>query len=189
MIFELNEITVAEFYNLEEEQAEGYLQLSSLVNPKAEFLKKPAKALGTLQYGQVSIIKRSLLKPSLEGLIAVFEMVFGVSGYLQKRANIVEYFYALKWISEEIAAMLQKESKYLSGKPDPFLEMAGAARLSIFGELPALKMLGTQYGKSPEEVATWSYNLVFSLLYMDNIETDVRDNYNELKNRANKNSK
>jgi len=181
-MYNLNNINVAKFYRLNESQAAGYMELSKILNPKGIFCKKPAKSFYGLEFGQVSVIKATILKPTYAGLVQAFELVFGTPESKQKKAGIVEYFHALKYLTLEVEKILKRESKALTGKQDPFLEMAGADRLAKFGELPALKLIGMQYGKGPNEIASWPYSLVFSLLYMEAVEADVRERYNELKN-------
>ena len=54
-------------------------------------------------------------------------------------------------------------------------------RLVPFGELNTLKSLAQQFGKSPDEVENWKYNLVFSLMLHDKVSGEVQKAYNELK--------
>lgn len=181
----LERINVEQFYSLEEDQAAEYLVLSKMLKPKPLFCNTEARNINSLQYGEVSLIKSAIVNPSWSSLVKAFEIVFGVSEYKQRRAEIVDYFYALRWLTRKVEEIIERENKYLSATPDPLLEMAGVEQLSRFHELPALKMLGMQYGKPPQEVETWPYSLVFSLLYMDVVETEVRNRYQELKTKQN----
>lgn len=182
MIFDLNKITVKQYYDLSEEKAQPYQELLKVLQPEPSFLNMPAQEIGSLEYGQAGLVKRAILNPEYKSLVKAFELVFQVPEFLQLKAQITDYFAALRWITKEVEKIIEREAKYLSGRPDPLLKMAGVEQLSKFGELPALKMLGTQYGKAPQEIATWKYNYVFSLLYMDVVEDEIRERYNELKN-------
>lgn len=180
-MFDLENITVFQFFQLNEERAYKYVELQSIMNDKPEFLKSKAKSLGHLSYGQVAKLKRTISKPTFENLFEAFHIVFGVKMNQYLNADIVSYFYALNWIRKSVKNILQKEFKALQSDVDPYLEMAGVKRLAAFGEMSTLITLGRQFSKTPEEIENWKYNLVFSIMLYDKVYGEVNKSYNEIK--------
>jgi len=181
MIEDLENITVKELFQLEEETFNKYLKLQELLKPLDNFCGYEAKALSHLEFGQVANLKEYFNEPTDAGILDAFKIVFGVKERQYFAADVVSYFYALNWIKIEVEKLVALEVKMLSGKPDPLMEMAGADRLQVFKELPILKRLGKEYGQPPQVIETWKYNFIFSLLLLDIVETDVQENYNQLK--------
>ncbi|SOC79835.1 hypothetical protein SAMN06296241_1372 [Salinimicrobium sediminis] len=186
-MFNLDNITVKQFFHLKDENlAQQYLQFTLPGNPfylkpRGVFAKKEATPLGQLTFGQVANIKHNLSKPSFENIFECFEFVFNVKLETYLRQDVISYFYALNWITSNLKQLVERESKSLGGDPDDLLDMAGVKRLAAFGELNTLKSIAQQFGKSPEEVENWKYNLVFSLMLHDKVSGEVQTAYNQLK--------
>lgn len=191
-MYNLDNITVGEFWKLNDEYlVNQYLAFTMeerygeknpfYLNPKDSFAGKQATPLGKLTFGEVANIKYQVQQPTDEGIIEMFETVFKVDNKTILKQDIVSFFYALNWIKQSIKELIEREQKNLSGDQDPMLEMAGVKRLVPFGELNTLKAIGQQFGKSPDEVENWSYNMVFSLMLHDKVAAEVQHAYNELK--------
>lgn len=180
-MFDLTNISVKEFFALDEYQANQYLQLQEVMNPKGEFMYKKATPLGKLSYGAVGQLKHNITNPSFENVFDCFEKVFNVKLKHFINADIVSFFYGLNWISTELKSLMIKESNALKTDVDHDLEIAGVKRLSKFGELPTLVDLGQKFSKSPMEIESWSYNMVFSLMLYYKVHGEVQKNYQELK--------
>lgn len=183
-MFSIEHITVLQFFQLQDEaKAFQYVELQSVMKEKPVFLKRKAKPLGSLTYGEVAKLKRAISKPTFEKLLEAFQMVFGVNRNEYLNAGVVDYFYALNWIRKAILEIVEKEKKLGGNDPDPFLEMAGVKRLSAFGEMATLINLGKQFGKTPEEIENWKYNVVFSILLYEKVHGEVNKSYNEILKR------
>jgi len=122
-----------------------------------------------------------LSDPGFDSLFDCFTIIYGVKKTAYLGADIVSYFYAMKWIKQEIVKLIDTQKKVLEGEKDFAMEMAGAERLSIFGEFATLVIVGRSFGLDPEIIENWKYNKVFSILAYDKIHGEVQKRYNELK--------
>ena len=179
-MFNLNHIKVKEFFHLKDEDASKYLELQSIMKSEDIFLNYKAKPLGQLTYGQVAQIKRTFKNPDYNSLLECFKLVFKVKEDKYLNSDIVNYFYALNWIKEQVMALVEKE-KMLVPDPDPDLEMAGVKKLSVFGEMSTLINLAQKFSTSPMVIETWTYNTVYTILLYQKIEGEVRKSYNQIK--------
>ncbi len=179
MIFDLENITVKQLYRSSD--FEGYVRLQSFMKSKPKFLNRKAKNLQQLEFGQVSGMKRTMMKPSYDGMAEMFKTVFGVKKNKYENANVIDYLYALNHIKDEMAKLVEKEKKLLKTEPDRTMDMAGAERLNIFKELNTLIKLGKDFGKSPQEIERWTYATVFSLILHTKISGEVMKRYHQLK--------
>ena len=194
-MFNLTHITVKEFFQVDEETSNRYLELQSnmwiyLMKLKEEgkdisflnkpFLKYKAKKLGSLSFGNVAQLKRYIANPTYESLLEAFKMVYGVRQNQYLNADVVSFFYALNHIRESVIAINKKE-KQLHSEPDADLQNAGVERLNRFGEMGTLINLGKQYAKSPAEIEEWKYNLVYAILLYDKVHGEIKKKYDEIK--------
>lgn len=186
-MFNLDNISVKELFHLQDDQLfEQYMRFSDeedgfYLKPKEVFAGREATPLGSLTYGEVATIKQNLVKPTFDNLYETFDLVFKVKKITYLAQDVVSYLYALNWIKAEIKMILEREKKTLGGTPDPLLEAAGVHRLVPFGELNTILAIAQKYGKSPEEVENWKYNLVFSMMVHDKVSGEVQTEYNRLK--------
>ena len=179
-MFNLTHITLGSFFHLKEDQAAKYLQLQEVMKTDDVFLRRKAKPLGQLTFGEVSQIKRAFIKPSYENLLECFKIVFKVKESAYLKSDIIQYFYALNWIKAEVLLLMEKE-KMLVPDPDPDLEMAGVKKLSMFGEMSTLINLAQKFSTSPMVIETWNYNTVFTILLYQKLESEVSKAYNNIK--------
>ncbi|TYP71495.1 hypothetical protein [Aquimarina intermedia] len=180
-MFDLNHISVKEFFTLEEDQAKEYMKLQEIIKPSNEFGKYKAKKLGVLSFGQVASIKRNVLNPNYDSLIETFQLVYDVKVDQILNSDIVDFLQAFNYILESTKNLITKENKALSSDPDFDLEMAGINRLSVFGELSTLIAIAEKFGKTPQEVEEWQYNFVLSLMIHNKIYKEIEQKYNEIK--------
>ena len=186
-MFDLENISVQELYQLEDEKLfQKYMRFSNeednfYLKPKGIFAGREATPLGSLTYGEVATIKQNLAKPTFQSIYETFDLVFNIKKTTYLTQDVVSYLYALNWIKTEIKKIIEREKKTLGGDPDPLLEAAGVHRLVPFGELNTILAIAQKYGKSPEEVESWKYNLVFSMMVHDKVSGEVQTEYNKLK--------
>jgi len=183
VIFDLKHITVKEFFSLDESEADKYLKLEEMLKVKNDmFGKYKATPLGELTFGDVGNIKKNLSEASFDSLFDCFKIIYNVKLGTYLSSDIVDYFYSMKWIKEEIVKLIENQRKVLKAEEDPLLKMADPKnRLGVFDELPTLIILGRSFGEDPEVIENWKYNKVFSILAYDKIHGEVQKRYNELK--------
>ena len=147
------------------------------------FNKHKAKELGSLTYGEVGQIKRNVSKESIESVYEIFRLIYKVNRKEFFDADVIMYFYALKYVEKQIIDLVEKEKKVLYSNPDPEMEIAGSKRLSIFGEGATTINLGRSFSMDPHDIENWSYNYVFFVLAYDKIHGEVQKNYADLKKK------
>lgn len=180
-MFDLDNITVEELYLLPPEKFKYYMDLENvmLINDD-RFMKNKARSLGSLSYGDVASIKLYLQDPTFDNVLEIFKLVYKIKKQDYLKADVISYFYALKYIKKAIIDLLDKEKKALKSDPDPLLEMAGAERLGIFREMGTLINLGKSFKKNPEEIENWRYDLVFTILVYEKISGEIQKEYRNL---------
>lgn len=188
-MFDLEIITVRQFFELDETKAERYLSLQNILNPLPKLGNKKATALGELSYGEVAQLKRNIAEPTVQNIFESFQMVFKIKWVEFITTDIVSFFYAINWIRTEIKELSKREAKALKSEKDPDLEMAGVKRLQPFGEFSTLIGLGEKFGKAPTEIENWKYNVVFTIMFHDKIYNEVAKNYQEIKSKQNPNGR
>lgn len=179
-MFNLKKITLREYLQLPEEEAEKYIQLQKVLNPRNQYGKKKAQPLGTYQFKQVRRIQAVLSEPTLEGIEEIFTFVFEVDKDQFLKASIIDYFYAVNFLSQEILKLLRTEAKVLTSRPDPDLEAAGVKKLAVFEDYPAILRIAKDYSVDPDVVETWTYNKVFTILAHDKVVGDIRHDLAEI---------
>lgn len=186
MIFDLQDITVGEFFGCSEEMALKYMELRKILNPVGKFGKRNAAKLSQLTYGEVSVLKRNVANPSYPSIMDSFKKVFRADTKEVLDATVTQFFPALNWIAVEMGALIKKETKALSGDTDSALKEAGVERLNAFQEGNVLIKIGKEFGKSPDEVENWEYGTVFTILLHDKVTSEIERAYAEIKKRQRK---
>ena len=183
MIYNLKHITIQQYYALEDATLFAkYLKLEELMQVRDnKFGKYKASEFGDLSYGEVGLLKRLVSAPTLQGLSQIFNIVYSIELADYYKQDIVEYFYGLKWIKQEIGRIIKQENSTLSHEPDAKFELAGGKKLNAFGDYPSLVMLAKQYGCFPEEIEERKYNIVFADLAYIKVYGDIAKAYRELK--------
>lgn len=183
-MFSLDNISVNQFFQLEEGKAKEYIQLQSMLNPKNSFQRKKLNTIRSLSFEEVGELKRCIINPTYHNLINAFKIVFKVKEIQIVTSDIISFFYALKWIQQEVKTVFEKE-KQLIPTPDADMENAGATRLAAFGEMSTLINLGKKFSIAPQEIAKWSYNIVYAILLYEKVENEVQKKYMKLKSNKN----
>lgn len=180
-MYNLPKITVLELYQQTDVMFNKYMALEDiiLVNDN-RFMQYKAKPLGQLEYGQVGRLKKIITNITIDGVFEMFNIIYGVKRAAYNGADVVSYFYALKWIKQEITKLLEKEKKVLTSEPNFELELAGVKRLNMFGELGTLINLGRTFGMPPQDIERWTYNLVFSIMAYDKTSDEIKKRYSEV---------
>lgn len=194
MIFDLDDITVAQFTQLDDQQTDGYMRLYEMMNEQSKkagitsdlFQNHKAKELGTLTFGEVSNIKAGITNQSDESITEVFSIIYGVNPVKIMTAKVTDYFQAVIHVGNKLNKLIENERKVLANDEiDADLELAGAAKLSVFEDFGTLITLGEQFSCTPMDIESWKYNTVFSILAFNKIKGDIQKRYQELKSKPN----
>jgi hypothetical protein len=186
MIFDLENITVGRFFSFDEETAKPYLELNEILKPVSNFKGNQAKPLGKMTFGEVAELKQAAISNDLNTILDGFCKVYSCDIATLRKSRIVEFIPASKHLTKSIIELIERENKALaSNENDPDLEMAGVKRLAPFGEFATLINLGKEFGKSPMEIESWTYDVVFSILMYSKVESEISKQYQKLKSRPN----
>ncbi|PHQ27860.1 hypothetical protein [Leeuwenhoekiella nanhaiensis] len=184
MIWNLDKISTGEFLLLNDQQALPYWYLQSMFNFTPRFGNFKAKRLGELEFGEIANIKSSITKTDFERIVEIFTLIFGIKRSQFINAPVTDFLNAIGWLRLSIEELIIKEYNALKSDTDPDMQAAGVERLSVFAEMNTLIGIGQQYGKSPQEIETWPYNMVFTLMLHNKILSEVQKNYSEIKSKA-----
>lgn len=135
-----------------------------------------AKRLTVLPFGDVTNVKNLAASANYT---KVFYIVFGIDEKELVNIRVKEFFMALNWVRQELESLIERE-KHLVGEEDPKMVEAGSARLNVFKEMNILIPLSKEYGKTPEEIASWKYSTVFTILYHEKVSRDIEKEYSRL---------
>jgi hypothetical protein len=174
----LQKISFRQLFQLKNHRFEEYHKV--LQHLEAIPLNDRIESLTDLTFGEVAGIKLNLKQPTFLNMIEIFKTIFGLSQNEIYKINVIEFYHALNWIKEEIQNIYDREIQNLSSTPDSKLKDAGIDDLNIFGEMNTLIAFGEKFGKAPQEVENWNYNLVFSLMLHQKISSDINKRYVEL---------
>jgi hypothetical protein len=143
------------------------------------FMKREAKKLMRLSFGEVEYIKKCVGKGEYT---RPFELVFGVieEDILNSRAK--DFFLAMNYIVEQLTLISNAEQE-LQADPDPIFEEAGGNRLKRFGSMNAMIGIAKDYSVLPHEVEKWDYQRVFTLLLHSKTSNEINREYSRLLNQ------
>lgn len=183
MITDLDKIKVKQLFNLDESRFADYIRLQDILKPKPEFLEKEAVEITSLQFGQVNELKRIFTAPTFEGIFYSFEAVFGAKKEEVLEADVVSYFHSFNHIAESVKGVMKKEKVLeIDDEQEKFImKEAGAKRLQRFQEVPILVNFAERFSTTPENIETWKYSTVFTILLYDKILADVRKRSDEIR--------
>lgn len=184
MNLKLPKISVKELYQLDQDQFEDYIKLKQimLVNDD-RFMNTRATPINELTFGEVGLIKSYLKDVTIDSILKTFQIMYSVKEREFYNADVVSYFYGLKYIEREFVSLVDKERKVLASMPDPEMEFAGSKRLQIFGDSATMITLGRSFGKSPMEIESWKYGMVFTILAYDKVSHEVQKAYQQIKGK------
>lgn len=162
---------------LEPEQLEEYGKLFKYLTPIPKLGKYQASDLYELEFAEVVNIKEAIREERFYDAMTIY---FKCPLVFLMKFRILQYSHALNYMMKDVNALLDRESKALSKEPEQEWVAAGVRELDKFGALNVLDALGVEYGKSPNEIETWSYGLVFGLLWRRTTKADIHERYREL---------
>ena len=179
----LKKISFRQLFQLKNENFEEYHKVLKFLEPVQ--LNNKIESITDLTFGEVAEIKILLQNGSFLSLTEMFKIIFGLTQNEIYKINVINFYHALNWIQNEIETIYEREVKNLSSSADSKMKDAGIDELNVFGEMNTLIMLGEKFGKAPQEIENWKYNLVFSLMLHQKISSEVNKRYVELNNKAN----
>jgi len=175
----LRNITIKRLLKLPQTEFEKYQSVLKFLKPKPFIKKNKAIPIEDLTFGQVLMIRNNLQNPTSKKISYIFATVFKMSERKLLRVKVVDFFHGLNWLQEQMKTLYEKE-KVLNVSTDPKLERAGIKDLNKFGELNTLISIAERFSIAPQVVETWSYSLVFALIYHSKVSNEINKRYSEI---------
>lgn len=183
---DLENISVKQLFSLSMEDFEKYNNALRFLDSRSLYLGRDGIEFTSLSFKEVVFIRRSLEVITLDGMIEVFGIAFGLKPRFLRSVRaqflsgkVLDFYKALNWLQDEITRIGDKE-KLLSGKPNSKLIEAGIEKLSILGDLNTLISIGEQFGEKPQSVQEWNYSLVFSISLREKLRGEIQEAYSKL---------
>lgn len=173
-------LKVKELFSLSADKFQQYYDVLHHLKPKPLKKYNKVKSLTELTFGEVATIKIDIQKPSIENLLSIYKIIFGIEEKDFYKLDTVSFFHSLNWINEQIKEIIDREQKSLASAPDAKLKEAGIKQMAIFGEMNTLISIAEKFGKTPQEVENWNYNLVFTLMLHQKKSYEINKRYQEI---------
>lgn len=150
----------------------------NFINAWPHELRDPykAKPIEERSFGEV----RTIINLGSNDIVSCFEMTFGIDRAQLFKKKATDFFPAFNWLKNQVKEILERESEYLKGEKDVKWIAAGGTKMNKFGDLNVLIALAKEYGTTPQEIESWDYNLVFSLLYHQTELTGINKKYHKM---------
>lgn len=174
---EIKNIRIAELDTLTPEEVEQYANVLKYLNPVPNVGKYKARDLYEMEFAEVTNIRMAVKDERFFDAMSIYYKIPMI--FLLKK-KLIEYSHALNHMVKELNILIEREITVLSREPDQDWVASGVKELDKFGALNVLDQLGQQFGKAPTEVETWTYGLVFGLLWKRSVEADINERYREI---------
>ena len=176
----LQKISFKQLFQLQNDKFEEYHNVLQYLEEIPIKGKKKIESITDLTFGEVATIKMYLQETSYQNIIEIFKLIFGLEENQIHKIDVVNFYHSLNWIKKEVQNIYDREIQSLSSPPDSKLKDAGIDDLNIFGEMNTLIALGEKFGKAPQEIENWNYEIVFSLILHQKISAEINKRYVEL---------
>lgn len=176
----MKQITVREYLNLPAVKRFEYDALLPSLKAK-EWLKID---INTLTYNEVKSIYKLLNSiKSIKDVKTVFEYAFKIDDVEFYNLPITKYFQLKKYLTDYFVILYKKEADLLRSISADigFWEQAGGDKLNEFSDVLPLSQLAKIYGGYPFDYGTKKYVEIIYLLRMNNVQSQVENEYQNLK--------
>jgi hypothetical protein len=169
-----------------------YLKLTDLKRLEYDLLLPSLKAkqwltieINSLTYNEVKSIYKLLQKATeIKDIEKVFDYAFKMSTHDFYNLPITKYFQLKKYISDYFVVLHKKESDLLNSISADIgiWQQAGGDSLNEFSDVLPLSQLAKIYGGYPFDYGQKKYVEIVYLLRMNNVQSQVENEYQKLKN-------
>lgn len=175
-LLQMKNIKLYEYLLLSDDEMVYYNNVFQFIKEENKIGNYEAKDLTSLTFGEVALVKKLAVASDYQ---KVFHIVFGIEEKELLNIRVKEFFMALNWLRNNLDALIERE-KFLVGDEDLKMVEAGSARLNVFKEMNVIIPLSKDYGKTPEEIESWKYSTIFTIMYYEKISREVEKEYNRL---------
>lgn len=164
---------------IDTEEFSEYLNLAKYLIPKNVFDCKPIQLQ---EWGKVKKYQHALNKQEFgeKELTEMFTDFTGIESSKVGNLKVIDYFYQLKWIIDELFNLSEKEQKVLNSILTPEQLEAGFEDLNRFGYFSTLHALAGKDVTKHDEVERQTYEKIFAVLYLEKVSNDIDKNYHDI---------
>ena len=183
---EIEDITIQEYFNMKD--SSQYDVFVDCMNPVNSFAGKQCD-VSKLTYDEVEVIKMIFSNPTMEDVMELIIMCFGLRGDRNQSSvdqylstSVFDLFRANQFLQNYIKKVVDKEVLWFTGKDDDKLKMINAKeRLKSVSHLLTKISLAEQFSVQETDIGGWKYSRVFTILVANKIKQDLTEEYNEIK--------
>lgn len=174
---EIENITVAEFLQLPEDDLVQQFFLLRNIRPKAKYLDKEVPAVKNLAFKDVVMLKRLRQKDQITSMV---QGVFDITDEDIVKMEILTFFPLLNHILMGLDEIQKMEEMNLMSETEGELLAAGVDRMERYGELALIDQLAGGDFLKWGEVECEPYIKVFTKLCMEKDRSDIQKNYADI---------
>lgn len=178
----MKQITVKEYTQITPDKQLPYITLFTSLKEKALLKIK----INELSYNEVrSLFKKLSISSEVEDVKTIFINALKIDELQFYELPLQHFFQIKKYISNYFVNLQKKEVQLLQSvnEDTAVWDMAGGERLNEFSDILPLSQLAKIYGGYPFDYGTKKYVEIIYLLRMNNIQGQVENEYQKLKNK------
>lgn len=164
----MDALTPAEVYE--------YSLLAPMLRASRTLGRREAANLWEAEFAETENIRRAM---ATGDHVTAVSLAFGCPMELVTDYRILDFWAAVNHLASEVEHLNLLERTNIAREPDHKVPVELSKQLDVFGPLNWLETLGMAYGKSPNEVETWTYGLVHSLMWKRAVEYDIAKERNK----------
>lgn len=173
----INNVRLGDIDTLEPEELESYSLILPCLKPIPKLGKYKARDFYKMEFAEVVNIREAV---KADDMIEAVRLYYNVPPVFMVSKRIIEFSHAQNYMIRQLEIINTREEKELYSEPDQNWVEAGIRELDRYGALNVLDRLGMEFGKSPEEIETWSYGLVFWLLSRRATQARINERHREI---------
>jgi hypothetical protein len=178
----MKQLTVSQYLKLNDTERLNYDVLLPALKAKEWFKIE----INTLTYNEVKSIYKLLSKAKdIKDVYKAFEYAFKIREDQFYDLPITKYFQLKKYLSDYFVILHKKESDLLNSVSADIgvWQQAGGDSLNEFSDVLPLSQLAKIYGGYPFDYGEKKYIEIIYLLRMNNVQSQVENEYQKLKSK------
>ncbi|HNQ20436.1 MAG TPA: hypothetical protein PKI46_05185 [Bacteroidales bacterium] len=176
MIEEIENITIKEFFSLEENKLLELYRILRLIKSDGRHIQ----SIQLLSYKDVVQLKQLCTIQTPINIIAIIEGVFEIPLKQQREMKLTEYFPLLNFVINGIEEIIEMEHIRLSSTAKDDLIMAGVELLNQYGDIATIDALAGGDILRWQQIELLPWQIVFTKLCMDKDKAQIQENYLEI---------
>lgn len=181
-----------DFLQLPEEKQKELLPALKVLKPLSNYTRRPwfkkrthgvKDSITELTFGEVNIVKRYVIKGTMEDLIEAFKIVYKCKARDIIRMEVIQFYRCMIFITNEVDKIINMERQHWDTEPtdhDAKLQQAGVKELERFGDLPMIDSLAGGDILRYNDIEKLNYLEVHYILWYRAIQTNIQNRFQKL---------